>query len=164
MSKYQYIDCRKGITPDIEEQIRQAWIQDDVLPKEFFNERLKEIAMVAVNEQGKLVTVSSCYKEKDPILGVYLYYLRGFVPSQFRSDHLVTEIIVVMKKLLNDEFVKNNKQELQTAIGTAVVLENESIRRNLITAVLPKTGSTFYGFNEKQEPCYVRYFDRCKIL
>jgi len=156
-SKY----VRNSLTEYQKQEIIDMWIKANAFDNiTMANQRLEEVFAIALDETGKIVAVSTCYKDIDPILKFKLHFIRAFVAESSREFKVGTEFIVFIMNTLEKEYDPNNKD---LPIGAAWVLENELVKNNYKLAVSRQTKSTFYGYHNGANPARVRFFSNAKL-
>jgi len=154
-------DVRNALSETQKAEIIALWTKEDGIPDaEIAQQRLKEVFAIAVDENEKIIGVSSTYQDIDPILKVKLYYLRAYIGEQSRYFKAGTDLAVFIINTLAAEYDKNN---LNAPIGAAWVIENEVVKNNYKLAVSVQSKSVFYGNDINGNPARIRFFPGAKI-
>lgn len=154
-------DVRNALSESQKEEIINLWKSGGAFSDmSAANQRLKEIFAIALDKNQKIIAVSTCYEDIDPILNLKLHFIRAFVAESSREFKIGTEFIVFILNTLENEYDPNNEN---LPIGGAWVLENELVKNNYKLAVSRHTKSTFYGYHHGINPARVRFFANSKI-
>jgi len=161
MDKLIIKDVRGSLSEAQKSEIIELWKQGNAFTDiKTSNERLKEIFAISLNENGKIIAVSTVYQDIDPILKIKLHFIRAFVSETSREFKIGTEFIVFILNTLDKEYDPNNSD---LPIGGSWVLENETVMANYKLAVSRHTKSVFYGYHHGVFPARVRFFSHAKI-
>ena len=159
--KIKIQDVRNALSEKQKAEIIALWSKEDGIPDpDIAAQRLKEVFAIAIDENEKIIGVSSIYPAIDPILKVKLYYLRAYIGEQTRFLKIGTDFAVFIINTLVAEY---NKNDLNAPIGAAWIIENELVKKNYKLAVSVQSQSVYYGTDENGNPARVRYFPGAKI-
>ena len=131
------------------------WEREAVLPPAEAGRRVHEVLLVATEEKGGVVGVSSAYLSRNPQLRMSLWNYRAYVAEAHRSSNLAVRLAVEGRELLEKRFVSG---EDARALGIVYEVENEGLKTYFNRALWLPAGVTFIGENERGDHVRVRYF------
>lgn len=143
-----------------EEDVIEFWEREQALPRDQARERVREVAIVALEERGRVVAVSTVFMRRSPQLRTEMWNYRTFVGREHRRSALGLLLLRRTRQHLEQQFVSG----LDTrAPGVMFELENPELKQARTEAIWEHPGApgkrwTFIGENTRGEHVRVYYF------
>jgi len=83
------------------------------------------------------------------------YFYRSMTSVEYRRKGLALDLLLRTRGFFEGQFIST---EGRGPIGILLILENPSLAERFRTAVEPRTGFVFMGYNTKRQPVRVYYF------
>ncbi|TNF36632.1 MAG: hypothetical protein EP312_00725 [Gammaproteobacteria bacterium] len=158
---YTLSNVWQAMTPELGEEITRFWLHHHALPSEdAARKRLPQVCLIARNPQGKLIGISTAYKQHNKQLDNYFYYMRAFVEPDSRDLDIGRVFTRGIRDFFEERFIRGEDQE---AIGIFLEIENPFFKRHRREAILSDTGFIFVGKNERGDHLRVYYFQGAQI-
>ena len=156
---YQIEFVYQKLRDDLKKKIIEFWIAEGALKEAQAQKRIEQVALVAQNEEGEIIGVSTIFKQFHPPVGLYFWFFRAFVGTKYRRSGIVLDFLKASQKELGIRFNQGYESDV---LGILIKIQNPDLMKGLYQAVLPRTGFVFIG---KEEGCHVRisYFDNARI-
>lgn len=138
-----------------ERDVVDLWEREGAVPAEVAPDRVGEVLLVGLGEEGELVGVSSAYLERNRQLNMDLWYYRAFVAASHRNGNLAVQLALTGRDHLERLFVSG---EDTRGAGLVYVVENQGLKRRFDDALWFPTDVTFIGENARGDHVRVRYF------
>jgi hypothetical protein len=142
------------------EDVIEMWHRDGVLPGPLARERVRQVQLVAISEEGEVAGVSTAYLGHSPQLRMDLWHYRTFVGSAHRHTNIARHLISSNRDLLERRFVSGEDARAQ---GMIFELEHEGMRRHLNTAIWAHSRFVFIGEDQRGWHVRVYYFPAARV-
>lgn len=147
----------------IKEQAKGFWRKHKVIKREeVLTRRAEQLVYLAYNTMDEVIAISTALKSRVKLLNDnYLYQYRCLVDPTHRVLGLDVHLTLESLKTLEAAA----KEDPDKPIGVFVVVENEKLHGDKIhrAAVWRAYQMYFIGYNSKDQPVRVYYFDGAKI-
>lgn len=151
----------QAITPELEAEIIQFWLDQKALPsEEEAKKRVPQVAFVARNPANDIVAISTVYPQMSPQLANYLFYARVFVADAARRSHTGQDLLLTAVEFFESRFKEGHNPKI---IGLFLEVENAALKQARNQAVWPTTGFVYLGQNARGDHLRVRYFEGARI-
>ena len=138
------------------EDVLEFWQREGAVPESEAHRRVHEVHLVGRDADGALAGVSTTYLQRNPQLGLDLWYYRAFVSPKHRKANLGFLFVIQGKQLLAERFADGTDRR---GAGVLYEIENEGVKRRFNKGRWPLTGFTFIGENAKGDHVRLVYFD-----
>jgi hypothetical protein len=139
-------------TPD---DVLELWAREGAVPEEQAKRRVHEVLMVALDPNDRVAAVSSVYLQRNPQLGLDLFYYRTYVANEHRMGHLSVRLLWATRDHLRERFESG---EDSRAPGMIMEVENELLRTYYNRAFWVISDFFFIGETERGAHVRVHYF------
>jgi hypothetical protein len=137
------------------EDVLQLWAPDDAVPEQEAQRRVHEVLMVALDPNDRVAGVSTVYLERNPQLGMDLWYYRTYVANEHRMGHLAVRLLWATRDHLRERFESG---EDTRAPGMIMEVESEFLRSYYNRAFWVISDFFFIGETERGAHVRVHYF------
>lgn len=137
------------------EDVIELWLSEGVLPRVEAERRVDELLLVATDEAGRPVGVSTTYLQDCPQLRARMWYYRVFVAAAYRHSDVAIVLALMGRDHHSRRFYTG---EDRRALGLIFEVENEGLKRVFPEAEWFPTDFTFIGENERGDHVRVHYF------
>jgi len=159
--KFTIHNVWKKVDPILADEIATLWLEQKALPdRRQAIERSQQVVFIARGEDGKIAGVSTAYKQLNPQIEHYFYYMRAFVHPDYRDGdigRIFTRAIVSFFEL---QYVTGVDKEV---IGVFMEIENQFFQKFRRDAIFPEADFVYIGKNERGVHLRVRYFEGAQI-
>jgi len=149
------------VDPVLAGEIATFWLEQKALvDRRQAIDRAQQVVFIARGEDGNIVGVSTAYKQFNPQIEHYFYYMRAFVHPDYRDGdigRIFTRAIVAFFEL---QYVSGADRDV---IGVFMEIENHFFRHFRRDAILQEAGFVYIGKNERGAHLRVRYFEGAQI-
>src|SRR5690349_3228686 len=132
VSDFSFQTISTAVSSETAAEVMKIWTEFAGLDQVESQRRLAELVMVAKENTGKVIGVSTAVKTYVQQLQNYVYVYRCFILPEFRAPALDTQMIVQSKKHLH-QISKSEKEK--KCVGIMVVVQNETLKKNWRQAV-----------------------------
>jgi hypothetical protein len=139
-------------TPD---DVLELWAREGAVPEEQAKRRVHEVLMVALDPNDRVAAVSSVYLQRNPQLGLDLFYYRTYVANEHRMGHLSVRLLWATRDHLRERFESG---EDTRAPGMIMEVENELLKTYYNRAFWVISDFFFIGETERGAHVRVHYF------
>ena len=138
----------------------EFWVREGAMSRERAEQRVGEVLLVALDEAGAVVGVSSVRVGPFPRLGTDMWFQRGFVGERDRTGNIGMQFAISGIEHLERRF-----DEGTDVRGKGVVqeLENEGLKRYFNRGWEPPTDMVFIGVNTRGDHVRVHWFPRAQV-
>lgn len=159
--RYRIINVWISKPPALKQEIIDFWMKEKALPTlEAAKKRVEEVALIAREESGNIIAISTVYEKFNKQLENFFYYYRSYVAPQARKSKLAASMIVETRDFLEANFIKKVKTR---PIGMMVEVENKALQTYKNEAVWPLSKMVYIGRSEKGNHVRVYYFQDARI-
>jgi hypothetical protein len=131
------------------------WLSEGVLSREEAERRVDEVLLIATDEAGKPIGVSTTYLQFNRRLRANMWYYRAFVAAAHRRS----DVAVVLALLGRDHHARRfHAGEDRRALGVIFEVEHEGLKRFAGGARWLPTDFIFIGENDRGDHVRVHYF------
>jgi hypothetical protein len=140
---------------DVSEQdVLDFWAREGALQPDEARERVSQVKLVATDEAGELVGLSTGWLRMNEQLWMDMWHYRVFVGAAHRQSHLAVALTMATREHLKQRFVSG---EDTRACGIVMAIQNPHLRL-LDDAIWKATDFAFFGVNAGGDPVRVHYF------
>jgi hypothetical protein len=136
------------------------WEREGAVAGEEANRRVHEVHLVAVDRDQGVAGISSAYLQRNPQLGMDLWYYRAYVGREHRMSSLAVLLAVWGRDHLEQRFTGG---EDTRGAGIAYEVENDGLKRYFNQALWMPTAFTFIGVNGRGDHVRVHYFPGAQL-
>lgn len=149
----------QNLGDDLKKKIIDFWITEGALNEDQASKRIDQVSLIAKNEDGFIVGVSTVYKNLYHPIGLHFWFFRAFVGAKYRRSGIVLDFLKAAQKELGIRFNQGHDPD---ALGILIKIQNPELMKGLHQAVLPRTGFVYVG---TEDGCHVRisYFENARI-
>jgi hypothetical protein len=137
-----------------EQDVLELWAGEGALSPEEARERVGQVVLVAADDTGELVGLSTAWLRMNEQLWMDMWHYRVFVASSHRQSHLAVALTLATREHLKERFVSG--QDLRAG-GVVMAIQNPVLRR-LDDAIWQATDFAFFGVNPGGDHLRVHYF------
>ena len=137
-----------------EGDVIELWKREVSMPDDVARRRIDQVLVVATHESGALAGISTGYLERNPQLGLDLWYCRALVAEAHRLNHITPHLVVAVSDHLEQRYLAGEG----SGAGVAYVLENKGLMRDFRDAILDPIDAVYIGDNRRGAPIRVHYF------
>jgi len=138
----------------------EFWVREGAMDRERAEERVGEVLLVALDDAGEVVGVSSVYRNPFPRLGVDMWFQRGFVAERHRASNIGMQFAIGGIDHLERRF---DAGEDTSGKGVVQELENEGLKRYFNKGWEPPTDMVFIGINTRGDHVRVHWFPNARV-
>lgn len=161
MKTFSIHNVWQKVDPILAEEIASFWLEQQALnDRRQAITRSQQAVLIARGVDSKIVGVSTVYKQLNPQIEHYFYYMRAFVHPDYRDGdigRIFTRAIVAFFELL---YVTGADKEV---VGVFMEIENRYFQYYRRDAILPEAGFIYIGKNERGAHLRLRYFEGAQI-
>lgn len=152
----------RKVSSQMREEIISFWTKHKLLPPQVSaEERITEVALVARNEVGHVVGISSAGQIRFKQLNDnHFFTYRSVLLPQYRVPGLPQKMIVETRDILEDYA---SKMIINKCIGMLTFVENPQIMKNINEAVWPSSKMVYIGHDKLGRQIRVYYFKEATI-
>jgi hypothetical protein len=140
--------------------VLEIWEREQAMPQPEAQRRVHEVLMVALDPDDRVAGVSTVYLQRNPQLGMDLWYYRTFVSSDHRLANLAVRMLWASRDHLTERFAGG---EDRRAGGMIMDLENEGLKRYFNRAFWVYSNFYFIGENARGKHVRVHYFPGARV-
>jgi hypothetical protein len=161
-TQINFFDVRNNLDESVKAEILNLWRIGGInFNADKAADRVNQAFAIAKSAEGQLVGVSTLYSKKDPILNEKVFYIRAFVDQNYRNQFGVAKGLVNFAvEKLNSEF---DPDDANASKGLVTIIENAELRKNYTHARVPGSNSVFFGYDHRNNPCRILFFDGARI-
>jgi len=123
-------------------------------------ERAEETVFVARAPGGAIAALCTAKAHHIKRFQNSFYFYRSMTSVDYRRKGLALDLLLRTRGFFEGQFIST---EGRGPIGILLILENPSLAERFRTAVEPRTGFVFMGYNTKRQPVRVYYFEGATI-
>jgi hypothetical protein len=138
-----------------EQDIIDFWASESALNPAAAAERVREVLLIAVTDDGELAGVSSAKLRQNEQLWMDMWHFRVFVSGAHRTSQAGIALALGGREHLKQRFVSG---EDTRAAGIVYVVQNEGLKRVFDDAVWRTLDFAFIGENPRGDHLRVHYF------
>jgi hypothetical protein len=159
--KFTIHNVWQQVDPILADEIATLWLDQKALPdRRQAIDRSQQVVFIARDEDGKIAGISTAYKQLNPQIEHYFYYMRAFVHPDYRQLGLVKKLSLAVIAFFEMRFHQGLDEEV---VGVFSILENKNVQQHVRDAVVLPGGYVYIGKNERGHHQRVRYFEGAKI-
>ncbi len=143
------------VTDSVADEIRNLWLEANVLSRAEAERRVKEVVLTARNENGELVGVNTVYRQDFLSRNNTYYFYRVFIRPHDRGVFGLRRFMSLQARQFLKEY-RNPQGETQ---GVVIVNENRKLSRKGAKRMLERDGWTFWGVGPKGFDVWFVNFD-----
>ena len=163
ISEIRWVNAWGSNDQFIKDQAKDFWRRLNVIKREeVLARRAEQLVCMAYNSKEEVIAISTALKSKVKLLNDnFLYQYRCLVDPNYRVPGLDVHLTLESLKTLEE----TAKADEDKPIGVFVVVESEKLHGDKIhrAAVWRAYKMYFIGYNTKDQPIRVYYFDGAKI-
>jgi hypothetical protein len=137
------------------DDVLELWAREAAMPETEAQRRVHEVLMVALDPNDGVAAVSTVYLERNPQLGLDLFYYRTYVANEHRMGHLAVRLLWATRDHLRERFEGG---EDTRAPGMIMEVENELLKTYYNRAFWVISDFFFIGESEHGAHVRVHYF------
>ena len=137
-----------------ERDVLDLWAREGVVSSDEARERISQVVLVATDEAGELVGLSTAWLRMNEQLWMDMWHYRVFVTTAHRQSHLAVALTVATREHLKERFVSG---EDTRAAGIVIAIQSKHLLL-LDDAIWKATDFAFFGVNTRGDPLRVHYF------
>ena len=137
------------------DDVLELWAREEAVGEAEARRRVHEVLLVVVDSDGSLAGLSSAYLQRNPQLGMDLWYYRTYVAEAHRNSNIGTQTLWASRDYLKERFVSG---EDRRAGGLIFELENEGLKDFFNRAIWMPANFTFIGESERGDHVRVHWF------
>lgn len=140
-------------------EIIQFWIMEGALNKEQADKRVDQVVMVAKDEDGRILGVSTILKYVYKPIGQQFWFFRAFVGAKSRHQGIALQFTLEVKSHLNQRFEEGKDSDV---VGILMKVESPILKKTLPQGTWKRSQFHFVG---KENDAHVRisYFENATI-
>ena len=151
VSLYTIKKVYQRLTKEEREGIVNLWIENRALSLEKIGKRLKEVFLIALNQEQEIIAVNSIYYIRSRLDGKFYYFYRCFIhPKERKSILLLTNLLQIT--------YQEAKELTPEAEGLALILENPKFYRPGVKKGLLRMDFKLLGVRPDGKEVWVRAF------
>lgn len=151
----------KACSPALIEEIVAFWKAEDVLPAgEDAEQRAQQAAVLARDENNRIVGISTAVARIVPRIGQPMYYYRMYSTAEHRGQGTGYALLENTQAALQSHA---KSEDHATAIGIILEIENAKYEQRYRQAAWPM-GFNFIGYSPRRLPLYAYYFPGALLL
>ncbi|HTX30252.1 MAG TPA: hypothetical protein VMD09_02650 [Solirubrobacteraceae bacterium] len=131
------------------------WIREGAVDQAEAERRVHEVLVVATDEAGAPVGISTSFLKRNDQLQAELWHTRVFVATEHRQSGLAIELAKTARDHLCQRYADGRDRR---GIGLLFEVESEILKRFIPQAVWPHTQFVFIGENARGDHVRVLYF------
>jgi hypothetical protein len=139
-------------TPD---DVLGLWAREGAVSEAEAQRRVHQVLMVALDPNDMVAAVSSVYLQRNPQVGLDLFYYRTYVANEHRMGHLSVRLLWATRDHLRERFESG---EDTRAPGMIMEVENELLKTYFNRAFWVISDFFFIGETERGAHVRVHYF------
>lgn len=141
-----------AVGPD---DVLDFWLREDALPVPEARERIGDVHLVAVDDDGSIAGVTSAYLRHVERLRLDMWHYRGFVAAAHRRSAIALRMGLAGRDHLRERFASGADTR---GAGIVYEVENPHLKRVFPEAVWLPLDFTFIGENEYGDHVRVHWF------
>jgi hypothetical protein len=138
-----------------DEDVIAMWTGEGALEPGAARERVRDVVLVALEEEAGVIGVSTAWLQENPTLGMGLWNYRTFVARDHREGDIAFLLLHATRDHLSERFAGGADTRAQ---GIVFEVQNEILKRARNEAVWPTSGFAFIGEDERGAHHRVHYF------
>jgi hypothetical protein len=147
-----------AVGPD---DVLELWGRERALPdRGEARRRVHEVLMVALDPADRLAAVSTVFLQRNPQLGLDLWYYRTFVATENRMSHLAVRLLWATRDHLRERYLSG---EAARARGMIMEVENEFLKTYYNRAFWVISDFDFIGESPGGAHVRVHYFPGAEV-
>lgn len=152
---------RKSL-PEMREEIASFWDENKLLPPGVSaEERVKEVVLLARNESGKIVGISSAmHIQFKQLNNNYFFAYRSVILPPYRVPGLAQKMIVETRDLLEKYATTMTENK---CIGMVTFVENKGVIEKINYGVWPSSKMVYIGNDKQGRQIRLYYFKGAMI-
>jgi len=144
-------------TPD---DVLELWAREDAIPEAEARRRVHEVLMVALDPSDRVAAISTVYLQRNPQLGLDLWYYRTFVGSEHRMSHLAVRMLWATRDHLRERYLSG---EDARGPGMIMEVENDFLQAYYNRAFWVISDFDFIGESARSAHVRVHYFPGAQV-
>jgi hypothetical protein len=132
------------------------WRRETGMPEDVARERVGQLLVVAIGDEGDVAGVSTAYLRRNEQLRMEMWHVRVFVARAHRGGKLAIALAQRGRELLRDRHADADGDT--RAGGVLFEVQHEGLK-TIDRAHWRRTGFTFIGENEHGDHVRVAFFD-----
>ena len=156
---YTFINCHESPEKLDKEALINFWLEQGALrSRAAAEERVDEAVIIVLDEEKKLIAVSTCFEFFDRQLNESFFQIRSFVHEKHRRLGLSGSMYFPIYEYFNELFKKGLVKEVK---GIVSIVENPFVKPLTSKFRTGAEGDTsyLYGFSERGFPKRVAWFE-----
>ncbi len=154
---FSLVDVWQDKSEALVDELVEFWLDEKALPdRDQARKRAPQVIFILRDQDDRIAAVSTVYRQKNPQLGLDLYYFRCFTAQKHRHLGLARVLIVAAFNHLNQRFAGGEEPEVK---GVAVEVESPILVQNLKWLVWPASRFAYIGKTQRGAQVRIRYFD-----
>jgi hypothetical protein len=142
-----------AVGPD---DVLELWQREDAVPDpREARRRVHQVMMVALDPNDRVAAVSTVYLQRNPQLGLDLWYYRTFVGKEHRMSHIAVRMLWATRDRLRERHLSG---EDTRATGMIMEVENQFLRTYYNRAFWVISDFDFIGESPQGAHVRVHYF------
>lgn len=122
------------------------WVRQNALPADAAQERVNEVCMVGLTDEGELCGLTTAYLDFSTHVRMRMWHVRGFVAAEHRASNVAANLLFETRDYLGERFSSGADTR---ASGILMEVENLGIERRFPFAVWPESWFAFVGVNPR---------------
>ncbi|MEM7551194.1 MAG: hypothetical protein AAF363_16045 [Bacteroidota bacterium] len=151
----------QGVSDSLKKDIRELWTGHGIrFEPEVFEERAKQVLVVARNNNGELLGISTAKERFIPRFKSKLYGIRCFIDKEHRIPGLLSKLFTESIDFFEGQF---DSKDPNSPGGVIAIVENERLKEYRREAEWPASKMIFVGKTKQGHHIRLRYFKGARL-
>ena len=156
----QFENIWKKKDSELRSKVSEMWLSSRLLTQGEIDQRLDDIVIVLKTPEGKVVGVTTIYKDYLKLIEQHVYLFRCMILPEYRAPGLDTTMVLKTRDFLESFYKKDVEPR---CVGMAMVVQNEEIKKTWKQAIWPGIDMVFLGVTPQGHHLRIYYFKGATI-